>query len=101
MPRWPEKSSALLEESERTERASEVIDRDPEEALDRLAPVIKAADPSALVLGYGSWGAVDLVYSASDMNGTAAAASASICATVLPPLMLVRRASVRWVGAAI
>ena len=36
--------------------------------------------------------------SASDMNGTVAAASASICATVLPPLMLVRSASVRCVG---
>ena len=33
-----------------------------------------------------------------DMNGTVAAASASSCATVLPPLMLVRSASVRWVG---
>ena len=32
------------------------------------------------------------------MNGTHAVASASIWATVLPPLMLVRSASVRWVG---
>ena len=32
------------------------------------------------------------------MNGTFAAASASICATVLPPLMLVRSASVTCVG---
>ena len=32
------------------------------------------------------------------MKGTLAAASASSWATVLPPLMLVRRASVRWVG---
>ena len=32
------------------------------------------------------------------MNGTQAVASASIWATVLPPLMLVRSASVRWVG---
>ena len=32
------------------------------------------------------------------MNGTCAVASASISPTVLPPLMLVRSASVRWVG---
>ena len=32
------------------------------------------------------------------MNGTFAAASASSCDTVLPPLMLVRSASVMWVG---
>ena len=32
------------------------------------------------------------------MNGTAAAASESICATVFPPLMLVRSASVTWRG---
>ena len=36
--------------------------------------------------------------SSIDMNGIAAAASASSCATVLPPLRLVRSASVRWVG---
>ncbi|MEI9983552.1 MAG: hypothetical protein WDN69_10310 [Aliidongia sp.] len=34
------------------------------------------------------------------MNGTSAAASASIWLTVLPPVMLVRSASVRCVGAA-
>ncbi len=38
--------------------------------------------------------------SASDMKGTAFEASESICITVLPPLILVRRASVRWVGRA-
>jgi len=32
------------------------------------------------------------------MNGTRAAASASNSAIVLPPLILVRSASVRWVG---
>jgi hypothetical protein len=32
------------------------------------APLIRAADPSSLILGYGTWGPVDLWFSAKDMD---------------------------------
>ena len=44
--------------------------------------------------------AINGLRTAAGQSAPGAAASLSSCATVLPPLILVRSASVRWVGAA-
>src|SRR5262249_8192078 len=37
------------------------------------APLIRAADPSAMIPGFGSWGPVDLWFSAKDMDASSSA----------------------------